>query len=289
MKHGIVIPCYNEAERIDCESFIQFLKRTRQYEICFVNDGSKDHTLEVLHYIRKSANTNNVYIYDLPQNGGKAEAVRQGSLFLEDHTSLNTIGFLDADLSTSLEEYADLCKTMEHSNGKLQLVFGSRNLESDGVIRNPIRNILSIIVGFLISLIVKVKITDTQCGAKVFHRSIIPIAFKKSFISKWLFDIEIILRLMKKLGKDQFLEIFKEHALNSWTHVEGSKLGARDSLRIPLNLFEIWSSYELMPILSVLVHLRLPETALRVNRFSSTSNGMREIPLNPYYKLNSAA
>ncbi|WP_462251662.1 glycosyltransferase [Ekhidna sp.] len=104
MKHGIVIPCYNQADRLDSNQFINLIKRKETYEFCFVNYGSTDKTLEALNFIRRSANTPNIYIYDLPENCGRAEAIRKGSQFLEKHTTLESIGFLDANCPSALEE-----------------------------------------------------------------------------------------------------------------------------------------------------------------------------------------
>ncbi len=52
-KTGIVIPCYNEENRLPQDAFIVFLKENPNYFICFVNDGSKDKTLSVLYDLQK--------------------------------------------------------------------------------------------------------------------------------------------------------------------------------------------------------------------------------------------
>ncbi|MEO1255986.1 MAG: glycosyltransferase [Bacteroidota bacterium] len=234
MKHGIVIPCYNESKRLDSEAFVQYAKLNPQNSLCFVNDGSTDNTKEILLKIRRIVNEENVYIYDLDKNVGKADAVRQGAMFMFKYTDVDTIGFLDADLSTTLSEYDELTSRLDDHNGELKVVFGSRNLGSgEGIERNPLRDVLSKFIKILIQAIIKVKIADTQCGAKVFRRALIPRIYKNSFFSRWLFDVEIILRLKKKLGKDSFMSSFLEKPLNSWVHMEGSKLSLKDSIFIP--------------------------------------------------------
>ena len=50
---GVVIPCYNEAERLLSDEFKTFVHKNLGYHLCFVNDGSKDNTLEVLQELRK--------------------------------------------------------------------------------------------------------------------------------------------------------------------------------------------------------------------------------------------
>lgn len=288
MKHGIVIPCYNESKRLNVEVYKTFLKVTKKHEVCFVNDGSTDDTLEILDYLKRSANSNNVYIYNMTENRGKAEAVRQGCQFLFEYTDVASIGFLDADLSTSFDDYDDLCKTMESSRGRLKMVFGSRNLQKKGINRNPFRNMLSVFIRTIISLIIKLKIADTQCGAKVFSREVIPLAFKKSFVSKWLFDVEIILRLKKRLGVRKLMVAFQEQALRSWVHVSDSKLGAKDSLMIPISLFEIWSQYELKPVLQVMSHLAYSWREMLFPRTLDKQLGVHVIQ-EPYHNLEKAA
>ncbi|MEM9339456.1 MAG: glycosyltransferase family 2 protein, partial [Bacteroidota bacterium] len=187
-------------------------------------------------------------ICDLKVNGGKANAVRMGALYLYKKTKVETIGFLDADLSTTFKEYDSLSSEVQNYKGELKVVFGSRNLSQEGNIeRNPIRKILSNIIKVLIYGITRVKIADTQCGAKVFDRELIPHIYGKTFFSRWLFDVEIILRLKKRVGKLSFLYMFLEKPLESWVHMEGSKLSFKDSILIPWNLIKIWSKYELQP------------------------------------------
>lgn len=243
--HGIVIPCYNESSRLDLNTFINFAKRNKGSVLCFVNDGSADMTRSTLASIKNLVH-DNVFICEVTENAGKANAVRKGSQILYDETDVDTIGFLDADLSTSFDDYQELITSME-DNPRKSIVFGSRNMKSSNatIERNPIRKILSEIIRILTFLIIRVKIYDSQCGAKVFKRTLIPKIYDSGFYSRWLFDVEIILRLRKILGKKEFLNIFLEKPLNSWVHMEGSKLGFKDSIMIPLNLWKIWVNYEL--------------------------------------------
>lgn len=91
---------------------------------------------------------------------------------------------------------------------------------------------------------------DTQCGAKVFRKDIINISFKKHFVSKWLFDIEIFLRLKKHYSLKKAKKMICEKPLNRWIHVDGSKLSFTDSLKIILQLFKIGWSYKQTKIFS---------------------------------------
>ena len=44
MKVVIIIPCYNEAERLDTNSFIAYLSQNTHLHFIFVDDGSTDNT-----------------------------------------------------------------------------------------------------------------------------------------------------------------------------------------------------------------------------------------------------
>lgn len=250
MTHGIIIPCYNESSRLDLTTFIAFAKANKSSVLCLVNDGSADMTRSTLAEIKNNVHEN-VYVVHVEANAGKANAVRQGARFLYKETDVETIGFLDADLSTSFEDYHTLVTEMVKHEGKIKVIFGSRNMGkgSAAIERNPLRKLLSNIIKVLIRLITKLKIEDTQCGAKVFHRSLVPLAYGHSFYTRWLFDVEILMRLKMHFGKNNFQQMFIEQPLQKWVHMDDSKLGLRDSVMIPWNLFSIWREYVWMPYL----------------------------------------
>ncbi len=245
-KNGIVIPCFNEGSRLDIMEFLRNADHSQDTVVCFVNDGSSDNTRGVLAEIKNIEYTN-VVIYNHSKNKGKADAVRNGALFLFEEFNVDNIGFLDADLSTSFKDYYELTRELDNKNHKM--VIGSRNMGQESVERNLFRKVMSNIIRLLIFLIIRIRITDTQCGAKVFSRDLIPKIYDHKFYSRWLFDIEIIIRLKMQMGKERFLDIFVEKPLSQWIHMDGSKLGLKDSLMIPFNLLKIWNQYEFKPFM----------------------------------------
>lgn len=239
---GIIIPCYNEYYRLEKERFCQFLTNNHTYHFCFVNDGSVDKTLELLYELQEF-DPNRISVIDLEQNQGKASAVQAGANYLKELHHIDNIGFLDADLSTSLEEMNNLVEKL-NTNPNLTMVFGSRKAnEVNNIERSFVRKLLSNFVGFFIRHILQLPIKDTQCGAKVFKKSIIENIYSQRFISRWLFDIEIFLRLKKHIGLKDLLHTISEEPLDSWIEVEGSKITLKDSFLIPINLLVIWFSY----------------------------------------------
>lgn len=244
MSHGIIIPCYNESSRLKLKSFIDYAKNNKHVILCFVNDGSSDATRETLAEI-KSLEHENVHIFNLAENSGKAKAVQQGALYLYNQTRVNTIGFIDADLSTDFEDYADLLRTMK-SNKELKVIYGSRATNGENKIeRDGLRSIISMVIRMIILCITRLKIEDTQCGAKVFKRELIPTLFSSEFKTRWLFDVEVLLRLKRTVTIDKFRRLFLEKPLTRWVHMDGSKLGMKDALSIPMSLLKIGWIYNI--------------------------------------------
>ena len=234
---GVVIPCYNEEERLLSNEFTDYINKNSGYHLCFVNDGSKDKTLEVLKKLQKGREEF-VTIYDCEKNGGKAEAVRLGMLHMAKKEDLDYIGFLDADLSTDLADFDDLVKTIEHSDFKI--VSGSRiaRMGAD-ITKESARKIISLTINFIIRKILSMDFKDTQCGAKIFHKDVINIAFKKEFVTQWIFDVEIFKRMTQYYGLKKVKTMLCEQPLKRWIHADGSKLSMKDSVKIVGQLAQI--------------------------------------------------
>tara|TARA_R110001592_G_scaffold99014_3_gene282270 strand:+ start:8591 stop:9730 length:1140 start_codon:yes stop_codon:yes gene_type:complete len=234
---GVVIPCYNEEERLLSNEFKDFAHKNLGYHLCFVNDGSTDKTLEVLEKLKKGSESN-ISIYNCAQNGGKAEAVRQGMLHLAKDEQLDYIGFLDADLSTDFRDFDDLVETLDQSNFKI--VSGSRmsRMGAD-ITKESARKIISMTINLIIRTILRMPFNDTQCGAKVMDRSVVPMLFNKPFITKWLFDVEMFIRMRKHYGKTEAKKLICEQPLKRWIHADGSKLSMKDSVKIVGQLAKI--------------------------------------------------
>lgn len=238
---GVVIPCYNEEERLLSDEFKDFAHKNLGYHLCFVNDGSTDNTLEVLQKLQQT-NPDNISIYNCEQNGGKAEAVRQGVQHLIKDEQFDYIGFLDADLSTDFRDFDDLVKTIENSDFKI--VSGSRIARMGAnITKESARKIISTAINLIIQTILGMPFKDTQCGAKVMDRDIAVKMFEQKFITKWLFDVEIFMRMKRYYGKNQAINLICEQPLKRWIHADGSKLSMKDSVKIVGQLFEIAVDY----------------------------------------------
>ena len=234
---AIIIPCYNEKKRLNAPAFSQFAQLHTDVKLFFVNDGSTDDTVRVIKNV--TSQCNNTELINLSKNIGKGEAVRQGILRALNSNLFEYIGYLDADLSTSLEEYYDLCTYARKEN--TDFIFGSRIKKLGSTIkRSFIRHISARILVTLIDKKFRLGYYDTQCGAKLFKSSILGNLIQVPFFTKWFFDIEIFLRL--KVENRNYIGI--EYPLKSWHNIEGSKISI---LSIPLvcrEIFVLFSKYK---------------------------------------------
>jgi glycosyltransferase involved in cell wall biosynthesis len=217
----IVIPCYNEAKKLNIDKFQYFIERHPTALLCFVNDGSNDSTGGILNKI-KITSKDAVEIISLEKNQGKAIAVYSGINYCHQKFDFEKIAYLDADLSASLEECFDISKEINHN---IRFVFGSRIAKLDSNIKRKFyRFLIGRFIATLISRQLDLMVYDTQCGCKVFDHKTSKLIFSKKFISTWLFDVEIFHRLISIFGKDEMSNIAKEIPLKTWIDTDDSKV-----------------------------------------------------------------
>lgn len=235
---ALVIPCYNEATRLQKERFVSFVHTHSQINLCMVNDGSTDSTLEQLQAMAVQC-PGRIFVHHLERNGGKAEAIRQAMLHLCRQQQYAYIGFLDADLSAPLEEALPLLQAIHDQD--LLIVAGARvKLVGKIIHRSARRHYLGRIFATYADTLLQLRNYDTQCGLKVFESVFAAEIFDQPFISSWFFDIELFLRARAVLGREGYTAKIAELPLNEWKEVEGSKLKTSDFLKAP---FEIWKIY----------------------------------------------
>lgn len=236
----IIIPTYNEERRLSIEKYFEFLSDYREVLLCFVNDGSTDDTLNLLHNIKLLA-PKNVKILQFEKNRGKAATVQSGFLFCNENISYSKIAYLDADLSTSLEECYDISKEI---NDVTFFAFGARIRKLDSFIdRKPFRFFIGRFVATIISKQLNLFVYDTQCGCKVFSRQLAQQVFQNKFVSTWLFDVEIFHRIQNLYGKQELIKMSKEIPLRSWKDNNSSKVRLTYFFRMWFELLMIRKKY----------------------------------------------
>lgn len=226
----IVIPCYNEAERLNPCAFLRILEEHRELSFLFVNDGSRDNTIEILNTLSKKEPAR-IAVLDLERNSGKAEAVRRGVLKAIE-APCDYVGYWDADLASPLEAIIEFRSILDR--GDVDVVIGSRVcLLGRNIQRKALRHYVGRVFATCASLLLQLKVYDTQCGAKMFKNTpILRQVFGAQFKVNWTFDVEMIGRflLLQGIPHDVASRWF-EYPLHEWVDVKGSKIGLKDYIK----------------------------------------------------------
>lgn len=197
MKISIIIPAYNEEQRIKgtLEAYNDFFnKQNFDYEILVVINGTTDSTPTVVKNLQSSIPK--IVMMNIPQ-GGKGLAIAAG--FKDALTRNNDlIGFVDADMATSPQAFYQLIQEINGYDG----IIASRYMPGAQV--TPPRPFVKrwgskLFFESLTKLLFGIYYYDTQCGAKLFKRNVIEKIAPYLSVRQWAFDIEI-LYLCKRFG-----------------------------------------------------------------------------------------
>ena len=229
----IVVPCFNEAARLDADGFA-VLAEHPEVRVLFVDDGSSDGTRARLEELARRW-PDGAAVLGLDENGGKGEAVRQGMRqALAGGAGL--VGYLDADLATPAAEMLRLRDAILETGA--QAVLGARvALLGRDIQRSAARHYLGRVFATAASAVLRLPVYDTQCGAKLFRASPrLAAALDEPFHSRWAFDVELIGRLLPRNGEPVGIV---EVPLGAWHDVGGSTLGLPQMVKSGLEIGRI--------------------------------------------------
>ena len=183
MQSCLIIPCHNEAHRLDRKAVEAFIQSPPTIDLMMVDDGSVDSTAEVLQAL-KSTTSGRLHVLCLANNQGKAEAVRAGVQAVLALNRFDVVGFCDADLATPLSEMVRLTEVLDEQDA--DMVFGCRLLRRGADIhRSKTRHYLGRVFATVVSSMLELPVYDTQCGAKVFRAPIACELFEAEYSSRW--------------------------------------------------------------------------------------------------------
>ena len=166
MTVAIVVPCFDEADRLDPDGLTELAKRAGA-TLVLVDDGSTDTTAAILQRL-VDADPERFVLLSLPTNVGKGETVRRGLRAGMDGGA-DVVGYYDADLATPPAEMARLVAVMQ-DQPDLGVVMGARvGLLGHAIHRSMVRHYLGRVFATVSSLVLGLDVYDTQCGAKVFR------------------------------------------------------------------------------------------------------------------------
>jgi len=232
---ALAVPCYNERARIQVGRF-EAAAREQDLRILFVDDGSLDGTGDLIE--REIAGKPCLDLLRLPANSGKAAAVRLGMLTMEEKwPEAEWLGFWDADLSSPLDEVRRMLRFHEMEGGGYDAIWASRVMRAGSTVhRRFSRHLFGRLFATVCGSVLGVVAYDTQCGAKLFRKNVVPRIFADEFISRWIFDVEIYCRL----GHDRILE----YPVKEWRDMPGSKVRIwAESGRIARDILAISRKY----------------------------------------------
>ena len=239
---GIVVPCYNELNRIQLSEFSQFLSSNDSIYFCFVNDGSTDGTQQKLADF-VNLNSKRSKLINLSKNQGKAAAVRHGVITLLNSSKFQFVGYWDADLAAPLTDIKEFINKFK-SNKELKAVCGSRILRLGSSIRRSVfRHYIGRIFATVVSNLLKIPVYDTQCGAKIFLAEFAEFIFSEKFLSRWFFDVELFARIIEHIGRQNTIHSVYELPLRKWHDQGKSKVTWANVLQTPLELLRIYIFY----------------------------------------------
>ena len=198
-----------------------------------IDDGSEDDTFLKL---KEFSSVPNVTILKNEMNLGKAETVRIGMQHIMISNEINVkdenlLGFLDADGAFNLatvETFLRNASELLASRPEYFAVWSSRvKLSGRNIQRNPKRHYLGRVINTFIGTFIPYIPYDSQSGLKVFRcdNSLNEITYKR-FETKWLFDIELLIRMYNKN-----LAVY-EQPVDFWRDVRGGSLGIKQAAQI---------------------------------------------------------
>jgi glycosyltransferase involved in cell wall biosynthesis len=222
---SIVVPAYNEADRIDgsLADFLDWIRPARDVEVIVVDDGSTDATAAIARRRLASLPSSRV----VRQNHrGKGAAVRRGVV----EAGRDNVLFMDADLATDLDAIPLAVQLLDEHH----VVVGSRRLQPElakGMTKS--RQLMNYGFHSLVRGVTGVDVTDSQCGFKAFRATVARYLFPQVRTEGFAFDVEV-LALAGELG----YAVWEQPV--HWVAKSGSKVRpVRDAALMTLDLVRI--------------------------------------------------
>jgi dolichyl-phosphate beta-glucosyltransferase len=230
----LVVPCFNEELRLNIPEWRATLLEFPNVTWLFVNDGSTDKTWNLLNELN---GLQNILLLNLKNNVGKAESIRVGMLNEIKNSSYQIVGFVDSDRAfsnTDISEMLSFIQSHEEFNAVISARVGllGRNIE-----RSNFRHYIGRILATYIGLGSRDFPYDSQSGFKLFRNEpALVVSLQPIFLTRWYFDVELILRLTKDKN-NQYL--IWEFPIREWKDVAGSKINMSQTLRILREIFTV--------------------------------------------------
>lgn len=248
-KLSLVIPCYNEEQRIPqlVSGLQEFVKRgIMSYEIIIVDDGSTDGTVQAIQsndFLKHQLESGKCILIRQEKNQGKGAALKQG---VAAATGTHVLT-LDADMSCRPVEIE---KWLSISHNKLpvdEIMIASREHEQSKITEVSSRRWTGRIFNFCVRLLTPLSHRDTQCGFKLYPADIAKELFAMQRSTGWAHDVELLYHARQK-------NIAVNDMPVKWDAQSGSKISPlKDSMPMFLSVLAVsirlkWEYYITMPL-----------------------------------------
>lgn len=223
MRISVVIPAYNEESRIGAmlDAYLPAFRERfgADFEFIVSVNGTTDRTADIVR--ARQAAYPQLRCIDDPRPIGKGGAIIAGGL----QARGELVGFVDADGATPPSAFLDL---VDHI-GDAGLILASRRLP--GAVLDPphtlSRRIASWVFNALVRWFFSLKITDTQCGAKLMTAEAWHAVVPNIGLTRWAFDVDLIFKTRRAHYPIREIPTV-------WHDIGGSKL------RLPLVSFQMF-------------------------------------------------
>ena len=175
MKCLVVIPCYNDHGYL--EGLVAEIKKQTQH-ILIIDDGSDD----------KVRNVYDCSMIRNKTNSGKGYSIKKGIQYAasKNFTHLITIDSDGQHDPCCIKEFIEFDKNVD-------IVIGKRRFDSSMPFHRKISNVLT---SFILSILTKYKIEDSQCGYRRYKiDSIVNLSF---YENGFQFESEILIKALRK-------------------------------------------------------------------------------------------
>lgn len=187
-KVSIIMPAYNEAERI-VSSIEEVAKTFNEFgcfwELIVLDDGSTDDTYEKAASLCRKY-PGHLIVKKNPFNLGKGRALKKALRYLNGDYTV----FLDADLDLHPLQIQTLFDIMRLDNA--DIVIGSK-LHPNSRVDYPLqRRVISLVYYLLIRFLFNLPCRDTQTGLKLFKTEVLRNVFPRILVKQFAFDLEVL-------------------------------------------------------------------------------------------------
>jgi len=237
MKISVIIPMYNESAIVTdtARTLTGYLEswcgeRGHTFEVLFSNDGSHDDCgQKAAAWISDNPLLHgSVRLVEADRNYGKGHAVGLGMAA----ASGDFVLYTDCDLAYGVDVIGEAALLWQESG--CDVLIGSRNLSEDGYAGYTfMRKLASKAYIKVLCLVAGFRLSDSQCGFKGFSREMGQAVFAENRTWGWAFDIEILLRSLRKNA------VIREMAVKIINHRESKIHLVKDSIRMMRDILKI--------------------------------------------------